>query len=165
MLTQPEEGKYFLEDLVTRLPLDLSNAVRLECMISYRTFRYIDVFHLSIFLYIGFSMYRSIERFDISMCRNIEQISRNIELSIYNERVFLGGPCDQVSAGRVQRDAYTVGYRIDFFDISNFRCIEITGFRYRYRIERVLPWFPSGIPVMTELSMYRIERILLPVPC
>ncbi|CAM9903806.1 unnamed protein product, partial [Hapterophycus canaliculatus] len=26
MLTQPEEGKYFLEDLVTRLPLDLSNA-------------------------------------------------------------------------------------------------------------------------------------------
>ncbi len=27
MLTQPEEGKYFLEDLVTRLPLDLSNAV------------------------------------------------------------------------------------------------------------------------------------------
>lgn len=29
MLTQPEEGKYFLEDLVTRLPLDLSNAVSL----------------------------------------------------------------------------------------------------------------------------------------
>lgn len=27
MLTQPEEGKYFLEDLVTRLPLDLSSAV------------------------------------------------------------------------------------------------------------------------------------------
>ncbi|CAN0519245.1 unnamed protein product, partial [Ectocarpus sp. 8 AP-2014] len=27
MLTQPEEGKYFLEDEVTRLPLDLSNAV------------------------------------------------------------------------------------------------------------------------------------------
>lgn len=30
MLTQPEEGQYFLEDLVTRLPIDLSVAVSIE---------------------------------------------------------------------------------------------------------------------------------------